>query len=384
VECRTAVVGGGVAGLSLAMNLALLQGRGEDICVFEARYLGYGSSLRNAGRYRVHFGDERNLEFAIESAKYLRELSRITGMNTLFARAGYLWIASDEASYRVLRESNALFSRWKVPLEEMPPEELYRRFPFLRRREEIIAGFFGKEDGSIHPDAVIFGLERKSKKLGVKIFERSPVDGIEIEGDKVAYLSVSGSKVKVERAVLANGAWLGELSEKLGLGIPLEPVRKEIAVTEAFAFRIVPFVVDSSLHMYFSQTLKGEIIGSTSLGTEPKGTVDLGNTFTWMRSFARRLSRALVGGSLVRIMRVWSGYYEMTPDRSHIIGRSEEWPEGLYALGGFSGHGFMLGPLAGKLLAEHLHTGKVSRLMAPYSPDRFREGKELRETFVIG
>ncbi|MGC8679390.1 MAG: FAD-dependent oxidoreductase, partial [Fervidicoccaceae archaeon] len=78
MECSTVIVGGGVVGLSLAMNLANLEGRGEDICVFESKYLGYGSSLRNAGRFRVHFGDERNLEFAIKASEYLESLTKLT------------------------------------------------------------------------------------------------------------------------------------------------------------------------------------------------------------------------------------------------------------------------------------------------------------------
>ncbi|MGB9725353.1 MAG: NAD(P)/FAD-dependent oxidoreductase [Fervidicoccaceae archaeon] len=384
MECSTVIVGGGVVGLSLAMNLANLEGRGEDICVFESKYLGYGSSLRNAGRFRVHFGDERNLEFAIKASEYLESLTKLTGMNSLFTRTGYLWIASDESSYNTLKSANSLFKKWNVPLEEIPPEELYRKYPYLRKRDEVIAGFFGKQNGSIHPDSVIFGLEKKARKLGVRIAEYSPVETIEIRNDKVVSAISRGVKVSTERVVIANGAWMKSFSEALGLGIPIEPVRKEIAITEPFSFEISPFIVDSSLHLYFSQTLKGEIIGSTTLGNEPRGLVEFGNSFLWLKTYAQRLSKALKGASMLRIIRTWSGYYEMTPDRSHIMGRSKDWPEGLYALGGFSGHGFMLGPFAGKVMAEYLFTGKMSNLMVPYSPDRFKEGKKLEETFVIG
>jgi sarcosine oxidase subunit beta len=384
LECDTAIIGGGVVGLSLAMNLAMFEGRGNNICLFESNYLGYGSSLRNAGRFRVHFGDERNLEFAIRSAEYLEELSKITGMNTLITKTGYLWIASDEAAYKTLKSTNELFKKWGVPLTEIPPELLYRNYPFLKERKEIIAGFFGKENGSIHPDSVIFGLERKARRLGVKILERSRVEEIEVKEGKVHSLRSRGVGVSVSRVVLANGAWMLEFSKNLQLNIPLEPVRKEIAVSEPFAFRISPFVVDSALHLYFSQTLKGEIIGSTTIGNEPKGVVELENRFAWMRTYANRLKKALKGSNFIRIIRIWSGYYEMTPDRSHIMGRMKSWPEGLYAIGGFSGHGFMLGPFAGKLMAEFLATGKEPRLMSLYTPERFSKGMTLNESFVIG
>lgn len=384
MDCSTAIVGGGVVGLSLAMNLAMLEEKGDNICLFESKYLGYGSSLRNAGRYRVHFGDERNLEFAIKSSEYLEELTKITGMNALFTRTGYLWIASDEQSYKTLKAANSLFKKWKVPLEEIPPEDLYRKYPYLRKREEIIAGFFGKQNGSIHPDSVIFGLEKMSRKLGVKIFENSPVEEVEVNNERIVSIVSKGVRVSTERVVLANGAWMKIIANTLGLNIPIEPIRKEIAITEPFSFKISPFVVDSSLHMYFSQTLKGEIIGSTTLGKEPRDLVEFENSFLWLKTYAQRLIKALKGASMLRIIRIWSGYYEMTPDRSHIMGRSKDWPEELYAVGGFSGHGFMLGPFAGKLMAEYLSLGKMNRLMIPYSPDRFKEGKTLKETFVIG
>ncbi|MEM0178385.1 MAG: FAD-binding oxidoreductase, partial [Fervidicoccaceae archaeon] len=271
-----------------------------------------------------------------------------------------------------------------VPLEEIPDSELYRLYPYLRERKEIIAGFFGKENGSIHPDSVIFGMERKARELGVKIFENSRVDNVLIKDNRVYSIVLGNKEISVERVVLANGAWMREFSDKLGLGLLIEPVRKEIAVTEAYSFKISPFIVDSSLHLYFSQTLKGEIIGSTSTGNEPKGLVKMDNTFSWLRTYARRLMTALKGASSIRIMRVWSGFYEMTPDRSHIMGRSKRWPEGLYVVGGFSGHGFMLGPLAGKLIAEYIFTGKEPKLMIPYNPDRFEEKRTLEEKFVIG
>jgi sarcosine oxidase subunit beta len=85
-----------------------------------------------------------------------------------------------------------------------------------------------------------------------------------------------------------------------------------------------------------------------------------------------------------RMMRMWSGFYEVTPDHSHILGRDPDWPEGLYVGTGFSGHGFMMAPFAGEVLAENVAEDKVHPLMKPYLPTRFKEGKEIKETMVIG
>jgi sarcosine oxidase subunit beta len=84
------------------------------------------------------------------------------------------------------------------------------------------------------------------------------------------------------------------------------------------------------------------------------------------------------------VIRVWSGYYELTPDNSHIMGRLDSWPRGLYVAAGFSGHGFMFGPLTGRLMASYILDGKIDPLMEPFLPDRLVKGKLIREHLVIG
>lgn len=385
MKCKHAIIGAGISGLSVAANLAKLIGNGEGICVFEKNYIGSGCSTRNAGRYRVHFGAEENLKFAIESAKYLQKLKDENKFNTLLAKTGYLWLIFGEEDYKLMKKHNEIFKKYGVPLIEISPEDTYKKYPFLKERRELIASFLGPQNGSFHHDAVVYGFWKAGMKLGVKYFEYAEVTKIMVDNFEVKAIEVNHSTtVDAENVILSAGVHIKTFSDMLGLNIPIEPVRKEIMVTEPYAFAIEPFIIDTISHTYFSQTLKGEIIGSTSTGKEKRGIVELQNTIYWLVEFSKRMRAALKGSENVRIMRVWSGFYEMTPDRSHIVGKSEDWPYGIYVIGGFSGHGFMLGPFAGKLLASYIHTGKIDELIAPYSPDRFKTNKLINETFIIG
>jgi sarcosine oxidase subunit beta len=83
-------------------------------------------------------------------------------------------------------------------------------------------------------------------------------------------------------------------------------------------------------------------------------------------------------------LRSWAGYYAITPDHSHILGREPAWPENLYVATGFSGHGLMMAPLTGELIAKNILNDEVDELMKPFLPTRFKEGTLLHETMKIG
>ena len=385
MRCKYAIVGAGVAGLSTALHLAIMSGGGDDICVFEKDFVGYGNSGRNIGRFRVHFGAEANFRFALRAIDYLRRIGRLIDLNPLIIQSGYLWLIADEESYKTMKKHLDMFERAGVPLKEFTPEETYKKYPYLRPRRELIASFLGPQDGAFHPDAIMYGLERACKRRGVKIFEKTFVSDVVIKDGRVIGLeTLPGGFVESSVVVLAPGEYLKYFSDKLGLEIPLNPVRKEATVTEPFRYRIEPLIIDSVLHIDFSQTLKGEIIGGRRIEGEAEGIVPRENTIKWVREYAKALRIVLRGAENIRIMRLWSGFYEMTPDRSHVIGRSRDWPEGLYVIGGFSGHGFMFGPYAGRVLAEHILTGRVPEISEPFTPDRFKSGKLIHETFVVG
>jgi len=375
-----AVVGGGVIGLSTAYNLAR---RGLKVVVLEKGYIGGGSSTRNVSRFRVHFGNFENTRYAIESAKIMSRLSGELGWNAIFRRSGYLWLAREERVLNQYRELNEKV--WKplgVPVKFLTREELREKYPYLDK-DRYVGAVLGEQDGEFHHDYVMAGYHVKGMNLGVQYVENSEVTKITVTNGRVVEVRGRRAFVRASNVVVAAGAWTRDLMLQLGIDLPITPVRKEIGVTAPVRYFMEPFIIDTYSNAYVAQTMRGEVIGSIEGSDEP-GLKPFNNTFDWFTKWSRAMIEMMPNAKRLRVMRIWSGFYEMTPDHSHIMGRSQDWPEGLYVASGFSGHGFMLAPLTGELMAQYVATGSLSDLAAPFTPDRFKTGKALREAVVIG
>lgn len=374
------VVGAGIAGLATAYYLAR---RGLSVVVFEKNYVGSGSSTRNAGRYRVHFGNRENTEFAIRAIRKLESLSGELGWNGIFERQGYLWLIRRKEVLRRFEELNEKL--WKplgVPVRILTIDEVRDRFPYINTRG-IIGAVFGPQDGAFHHDYVIMGYYTRALDLGVTVLEYSEVKNVGVESGRIVSVSSSNAFVRTRDVIFAAGAWTGGLMKSLlGIDLPIKPVRREIGITEPIKPFINTYIIDTETNFYIGQTMRGEVLGSVELeGVE--GLLPYGNTLNWLTAWARETVRLIPSLRGIRVMRVWSGYYEMTPDSSHVMGRLDSWPEGVYVLSGFSGHGFMFAPYAAELLVKYVVDGVVDPLMRPFLPHRFITGNLIKEMLVI-
>jgi len=377
------IVGGGVAGIATAYGLAKL-GYGGTVIVLEKGFLGSGSSVRNAARFRVHFFSRENTIFARESAKRIEALESETGVKVTVHKGGYLWLLAREESLERLREFNrSIWEPLGVPVSFLEPHEISERYPYLNANG-IVAGMFGPQDGSVHYYQMLLAMAYYATSRGVKLAIHREVSSIEVCGGKVCGVKVEGhGTMRASTVVVAAGSWSRSLLEKIGVSLPLEPVRKSLLVTEPYRYTIDPLIILFEEGSYLGQTFKGSVI-ATGVVKDPK-TLDYSSvSFSWLRTTARLIARLLKAGAQLRILRAWSGTYNVTPDHSHVVGRCEEWPEGLYVNTGYSGHGLMMSPYAGELLAKLIAEGKMHPHLKPYSPERFREGRLIHEGLILG
>ena len=378
------IIGGGIAGLSTAWGL-VREGYNEVI-VIEKEFIGYGSSIRNAGRFRVHFFSRENTIFAIESRKRILEMSKWSDFNPLTATTGYLWLLYSENSLDIFKKYNKdIWAPLGYPVRLLDPEEVSRRYPYINT-DGVVAGVLGPQNGVFHPDFVIMGLASYVSKHGVQIREYMNVSRILVENDRVKGVYVEGlGPIYSEKVVVAAGAWSGALLETAGVEIPAEPVRKSLLVTEPYRYTIRPLIIPFEHKAYIGQTFKGEILASRGGYKDEPRDMDINKvSLRWLTETARVVAQVLRTGSKLRVVRVWSGTYYATPDHSHLLGRDPEWPEGLYVNTGYSGHGMMLGLYAGELLAKLILYDKEYEHLGFFKPSRFREGRAIHEGLVVG
>lgn len=381
LKASVVIVGSGIIGLTTAYNMALLGER--DVIILEQGRVAYGSSTRNAGHFRVHFWAPENAKFAVEANKRLMDFSSKMEWDAEIRRGGYLWLIYEEEHLKAYEKSNSeLWSRLGVPGQILTPDEISERFPYVNV-DGVIAGFYGPQDGKINPNAISLAYYKEAERLGVRVLAYTKAEKIVVEGGRVVGVQSDAGFVEAGKVLVAAGGWTNELLRTAGIELPIVPERKEIGVTEPIGYFMDPLIISLKSGIYVGQMVRGEILGSVDY-PKVEGVVPLTNTLDWITTWAREVSKVVPTVRRLMLLRSWSGYYTMTPDHSHILGRHPDWPAGLYVATGFSGHGFMMAPLAGELMARNVLYGEVDRLMEPYLPTRFEEKRLIRETMVIG
>ncbi len=374
------VVGAGVVGLMTAYELARRGGVTVRV-VDAAPSLLLGASGRNGGGVRAQWTSEENIELARRSIASFRDLSAQTGYNTWFRQGGYLLVARTTQKLERLRRAVDFQRRHDVPTRLLSAREAQEIVPALDA-SQVAGAAYNPDDGTLFPWPVVHGVAEKCKALGVDIRLGVRVDGFHPVGDRVLRADTSAGPMEADHFVVAVGARTKQLVAGLGIDLPTRPERHEILVTEALKPFLDPMLVDLEDGLYASQAMRGELVGG--LGRPHVEGHDWESSFEFTAHFARSLIRLLPRLSGVNVLRQWAGSYDVTPDARPILGRVGPW-ENLMVACGFSGHGFMLSPTTGQVLADLILTGTTDLPMEKYGLGRFDGGApENPETLVIG
>jgi sarcosine oxidase subunit beta len=392
VKKRVVVVGAGIMGLSTAFHLAK---RGcTDVLVVDRGYLCGGASGRNGGGVRAQFSTETNIRLMQESIAICRDFAAAMKINVWFRQGGYLFLARTRERARDLEASCALQARCGLPTRLLEPSEARGIVPELDPSGVLLASF-NPEDGVLFPWPFLWGYARAARDLGVELATFQEVVGFAREGGRISAVRLcrttpgeaplrtrEESVVHCDQVVLCTGAWSPEVARLAGVSLPNHPHRHEICSTEPLKPWLGPLVADLTDGLYFSQSMRGEIVGGISVEPVPDG-IDQRSSRQFLARYARSLVRAVPRLAGVKVLRQWAGCYDLTPDANPIVGRVDD-PENLTLACGFMGHGFMMGPVFGRLLAEHVLTGERTELFQRWSLERYRTGELLTETMIIG
>jgi len=373
------IIGGGVIGCSTAFHLAEKGQR--SVVVIERDFLASGSTGRCGGGIRAQWSTEGNIRLAQASISEFERFKELTGQDIQFRQGGYLLPAYTDETARQFKENVALQKRYGVPVEIITPEEAARITPAVQIEQMRLATFC-PTDGVANPFLVVKGYSEAAKKMGVTFLLREEVVAFETEGDRIsAVLTGNGTKIGCGAVLNAAGPWAGLIAQKASVNLPLQPFRHQILVTEPTEIFHQPMVIDLDHNLYFCQQEEGGIVAGQTDEDEPP-SFNIRNSHRFVVDIARKLTFHNPRLGALCVVRQWAGLYTMTPDAQPILGQVGE-RRNFFCACGFSGHGFMLSPAVGQVMAQLLMGEAPTLPIDDYSVERFRAGKITREKWVV-
>ncbi len=374
------IVGGGVMGASAAYHLAA-RGMRNIVLLEREQFFGQGATGRCAGGVRHQFGTEINIRLSIESLAMLDRFRDELGQDIGFRKCGYLFVLTDEKDVAAFRQSVELQHKLGVPTEWLGGDDVRTRLP-LMHFDDALAGTFFQGDGLVDPSSVVSGYVSAARRNGAQLFNNVQVTGIRLRGGTIEGVDTSQGPIDTSVVLNAAGPWSALVAQMAGVDIPVEPVRRQMFTTTPLPSvpRDFPFVLDFAQSLYVHREGEGLLVGMSNPDQPPGFDQGVDEDFELVSAEAaiRRMPLVEKAGRLSH----WAGLYEVTPDAHPIFGRTPV--EGFSVVTGFSGHGFMHGPVSGKLMAELILDGKFSTLdVSMLDLARFREGRLIREYHVV-
>ena len=374
------IIGGGVMGASAAYHLAK-RGMKNIVLLEKEEFFGTGATGRCAGGVRYQFSTEINVKLSIESLPMIERFKDEIGQDVNYRKCGYLLIATDEKDATTFKYNVELQNRLGVQTQLLSGDEVRARLP-LMKFEDAIAGTFNQKDGIVDPNSVVAGYVSAAQKMGVKALNRAEVTGICVSGDDIEAVETTQGVIQTRMILNTAGPWAGQIGKMAGVQIPIVPIRRQMFTTNPLKEipEDFPFVIDFAQSLYFHRESEGLLIGMSNQAEKPGFDQNIDEEFEFVNLEAAIARMPL----LERASRAshWAGLYEVTPDAHPIFGGSNL--KGFTICAGFSGHGFMHGPVAGKLMSEYILDGRFSTLdVSMLDLARFQEGRLIKEYNVV-
>lgn len=343
------VIGGGIAGLATAFNLAKM--KFGDILILEKElFIGSGSTAKCAGGIRAQFSSKVNIEVSMKSIEVFEHFEEITGEPALYDQVGYMFVLTDPATVEPYMNALELQRSLGMDVKIFGPDDVTRIAPPVRT-DDIIKATFHQRDGLGDPHEYLQGYFRACKRLGVDVMIETPATGIVVQGGKITTVKTPKGNIATPLVVNAAGPYARQIGDMAGVAVPVDPYRRQIVTSGELDFipATMPMVVDVSSGLYCHKESKGLLMGWADPNVKPafdeSQDPDYNDTIL-MKALDRipQMETAEVANS-------WAGLYETTPDHHAIVGFADT-VKGFFIVGGFSGHGFMHAPGAGIVAAE--------------------------------
>ena len=366
------IIGGGGHGLATAYYLARYHNI-RNVAVLEKDYIGGGNTGRNTAIIRSNYLTAEGVHFYDESVRLFQGLSSELDFNIFYTERGHFTLAHTDSALRTSRWRAEVNKHLGVNSEVVYRDDLEKLVPQLSLSEKVrypVLGALYHPPGSIaRHDAVAWGYGMRAAEFGVEIHQGTEVTGIEQENGRVTAVLTNRGRVACGKAVQQVAGLSSVAAKMAGIKLPIRSVPLQACVSQPLKPLLDAIIVSGSLHVYISQSSRGELVMGGS--TDPFPRYSTTPTLDLVEGLMGHMLELFPFLSEVSLMRHWAGVTDMTPDFSPIMGETPL--ENYYIDSGWGTWGFKATPVVGKRMAELVATGKVPEILHPFRLSRFDE-----------
>jgi glycine/D-amino acid oxidase-like deaminating enzyme len=365
-RARVVVIGGGIIGCSVAYHLAHMGWR--DVVLLERHRLTAGTTWHAAG-LMVTFGStsETSTEMRRYSCDLYARLEAETGQSTGFRRTGFIEVAADPDRLEEYRRVAAFNRHLGIDVHEISPAQVGELFP-LARTDDLLAGFYVKEDGRADPVGVTMALAKGARLQGVTILEGVAVTGVTKRRGRVTGVVTAQGTIQAEYVVNCAGMWARQLGEAAGVNIPNQAAEHYYLITERIPALSPhwPVLEDPASYVYFREEVGGMMIGLFEPVCAPWQVEGVPDDFSFgelppdwerMAPYIETAMRRVPITMEVGVKKLFCGPESFTPDLRPIVGEAPEL-RNYFVAAGLNSIGILTGGGMGRLLAHWIVHGR--------------------------
>jgi sarcosine oxidase subunit beta len=370
VSSRTApviILGGGLQGCSTALHLAMA---GIKALVFEKDYVGRHASGVNAGGVRTLTRDISEVPLALASRELWFNIRDLVDDDCGFEKNGQLRVAENDADVQTLQKRLALMHSLGYQHEEwVSADDVRAMVPAIV--PTICGGLIARDDGSADPYQTTRAFWRKAQALGARFHEGVTVNHLRREGTGWR-VDTSEGPYLADAVVNCAGAWADRFAAQAGEPVPLAAVGPMMMVTTRMPHFLDPVVLGTGRPLSFKQRHNGTVlIGGGRLAWVDRDDNDTELDFQALALSANTVCELFPHMKDAVVNRGWAGIEAGMPDAIPVIGPSST-QDNLFHAFGFSAHGFELGPIVGRIMADLIIKGGTDLPIEPFSIKRFQ------------